>query len=270
MKSFILVGQRISTVLILIGLFVSTSTYASLNGRTGRTLKTSASGCGSCHGSSATTSVIVTITGPDTVYLNQTTVFTLTISGGPALGSGCDIATRFGTLSPVSSTLKLSNGELTHMTNTAMTSGSVTFQFNYIYAGAQTIDTLFATGLSTNSNGSTSGDQWNWAASKLLVVTNATGVDGELQIPNEFLLDQNYPNPFNPVTSIRYSIPRSAVVTLKVYDISGKEIAALVNESQQSGEHTIKWNSEGIPSGIYMYRITAGNYTETKRMVLLK
>ena len=271
MKYFNRLGLRISTLLIIFGLFIPTFSYSSINGITGRTLKTRTTGC-SCHGSSATPGVLVTITGPDTVYLNQVTAFSLTITGGPASGSGsgCDIATRYGTLSVVSSTLKLSGSELTHKDSTTKTSGSVTFQFNYVYTGAQTIDTLFAIGLSTNSNGGTSGDQWNWATSKRLVIKNATGVRNENQIPSEFILDQNYPNPFNPVTSIRYSIPKSSLVTLKVYDISGKEIVSLVNESLQAGEHTIQWDSQGSPSGIYMYKITAGNFTETKKMILLK
>jgi len=140
------------------------------NGITGRTLKTSKNGCGGCHGSSATSGVLVTLTGPDTVVLNQSTTFILTISGGPALGSGCDIAAKYGSLSQISSSLKISGGELTQVANTAMSGGSVTFEFSYVYSGVQAIDSLYATGLSTNSNGGSSGDNWNWATNKRIVI----------------------------------------------------------------------------------------------------
>jgi hypothetical protein len=157
-------------LLALAPFLFSDQLLASSGGRTGRTLKTATTGCGGCHGGSATPGVLVSITGPDTVTLNQSTTFTLTITGGPALGSGCDIASKYGALSPVSSSLRLSGGELTQNANTPMTSGSVSYTFNYVYSGAQTIDTLYATGLSTNSNGGTGGDQWNWAPSKRIVV----------------------------------------------------------------------------------------------------
>jgi len=270
MKIVYLFKRRLFVILLLLEWIIPSSGLASLNGITGRTMKSRTTGCGSCHGSSATSSVIVSITGPDTVTLNQSASFTLTISGGPASGAGCNIATRYGTLGVVSSTLKLSNGELTHITNTAMTGGSISFQFNYIYNGIQRIDTIFANGLSTNSNGSSSGDQWNWAVGKRLVVATPTAVENEWQSPREFGLVQNFPNPFNPATTIRYSIPKSTQVILKVYDAGGREIATLVDESQQPGAHQVKWNSEGLPSGIYFYRILAGNYADTKKMILLK
>jgi photosystem II stability/assembly factor-like uncharacterized protein len=99
---------------------------------------------------------------------------------------------------------------------------------------------------------------------------------------NEFLLSQNYPNPFNPITKIKYEIPGqarndNALVTLKVYDILGSEIATLVNEEKPSGEYEVEFNAashsgnvRNLPSGIYFYQLKAGQYSETKKMVLLK
>jgi Secretion system C-terminal sorting domain len=89
-------------------------------------------------------------------------------------------------------------------------------------------------------------------------------------VPAEFSLKQNYPNPFNPTTSIRYSIPRAEHVTLKIYDVLGKEAASLVDENKEAGSYNITFNASGLASGIYYYRITAGEFTEVKKLMLLK
>ncbi len=95
------------------------------------------------------------------------------------------------------------------------------------------------------------------------------------EVPEKFALYQNYPNPFNPVTKIRFSIPpvwngRDRSIQLKVYDILGREIATLVNEQLQAGIYEVEWNAENFPSGVYFYIITAGNFTQTRKMVLMK
>ncbi|MCX6164902.1 MAG: alpha/beta fold hydrolase, partial [Ignavibacteriae bacterium] len=91
-------------------------------------------------------------------------------------------------------------------------------------------------------------------------------------IPSEYNLNQNYPNPFNPTTTINYSIPQNSFVTLKVYDISGKEVATLVNSVISPGFYSIKFNSVtyGLSSGIYFYKLTAGSYINIKKLVLIK
>jgi hypothetical protein len=110
MKKF---RQKIYTAAFLILFFsVSVIIYGNDDGRTGRTLKSSTSGCGGCHGSSATTDVSALINGPDTVTAGQTMQFSLTISKPGKTGAGLDIATRNGTLAPVSSNIHLANGEL--------------------------------------------------------------------------------------------------------------------------------------------------------------
>lgn len=88
--------------------------------------------------------------------------------------------------------------------------------------------------------------------------------------PEKFSLSQNYPNPFNPATTINYALPESAQVTLKVYDILGREVAVLVNEYKQAGTYSVEFNGSGFSSGVYIYQITAGNYSETSKMVLSK
>jgi len=93
-------------------------------------------------------------------------------------------------------------------------------------------------------------------------------------IPTEFSLSQNYPNPFNPTTTIKYAISNRQLVTLKVYDILGSEIATLVNEDKTAGNYEVEFKSSvgslQLASGIYFYRLQAGNFIETKKMVVLK
>lgn len=83
-------------------------------------------------------------------------------------------------------------------------------------------------------------------------------------------LYQNYPNPFNPTTTIKYSIPNSGIVQIKIYDILGNEINTLLNEYIQDGTYEIEFNASGLPSGIYFYEIKSGSYLETKKMILLR
>ncbi|NWG29452.1 MAG: T9SS type A sorting domain-containing protein [Ignavibacteriaceae bacterium] len=86
----------------------------------------------------------------------------------------------------------------------------------------------------------------------------------------DYKLQQNYPNPFNPTTSISFSIPKNGFVTLKVYDILGKEVAELVNEIKEAGNYSVTFNASELPSGIYFYTLTSGNFTATKKLILLK
>ena len=111
--------------------------------------------------------------------------------------------------------------------------------------------------------------------------------DGLLNLPEEFTLEQNYPNPFNPSTIIKYQIPAQGrndnlYVSLKVYDILGREVATLVNQKRKPGNYEVMWNGlsasgEQVPSGIYFYQLRAGastgsatNYIETKKMLMIK
>ena len=80
----------------------------------------------------------------------------------------------------------------------------------------------------------------------------------------------NYPNPFNPTTTITYTIPEKQAVKLKVYDPFGREVAELVNEVKAKGEHSVNFDGSNLASGVYYYTITAGNYTETKKLMLIK
>lgn len=88
--------------------------------------------------------------------------------------------------------------------------------------------------------------------------------------PSSFLLHQNYPNPFNPNTVITYELPATAQVSLKVYDVLGREVATLVSDRQSAGRYEVKWDASGLPSGVYFYRLSAGTFVHVKKMLLMK
>lgn len=91
-----------------------------------------------------------------------------------------------------------------------------------------------------------------------------------VDVPTETVLGQNYPNPCNPSTQIGFSIPQQSHVTLRVYDVLGKEVATLVDGAKDAGTYTTTWNAQMNPSGIYFYRLTAGEYTMTRKLMLLR
>jgi hypothetical protein len=112
-------------------------------------------------------------------------------------------------------------------------------------------------------------------------VAKKSDVDGEVvQVPTRFALEQNYPNPFNPTTNIEFRIAKVSatggsasggeLVTLKIFDVLGREVATLVNEERRAGIYRVTWDASRLPSGVYFYRIRAGDYVETKKMVFAK
>jgi hypothetical protein len=95
-------------------------------------------------------------------------------------------------------------------------------------------------------------------------------VDQERSKPTEWVLHQNYPNPFNPSTTIRYEMPRASHVTLTVHDVLGREVATLVNGVQEPGYKSVEWDARSMSSGVYFYRIRAGEFLQTKKLLLLR
>ena len=115
-----------------------------------------------------------------------------------------------------------------------------------------------------------SGDVWNIT----LDASDVLSVDGEV-LPTVFALHQNYPNPFNPVTTLRYDLPEDAMVSITIYDVMGRKVKSLVNTTQSAGYRSIQWNAtnsfgEPVSAGMYIYMIQAGQFTQTKKMELLK
>jgi hypothetical protein len=99
---------------------------------------------------------------------------------------------------------------------------------------------------------------------------STTGVNNKIAVVSGFELKQNYPNPFNPSTTITYQIPQNSFVTLKVYNILGNEVATLVNGQQAAGVYNFNFKANNLASGIYIYKLTAGNFTSVRKLTLLK
>ncbi len=114
---------------------------------------------------------------------------------------------------------------------------------------------------------------YNFNYGKLYVDLVLTDIDSEKIIPDNYYLSQNYPNPFNPTTKIDFAIPASSAktfVTLKVYDILGTEIRTLVQENKTPGNYSVDFSASGLSSGIYFYQLQAGDFTQTRKLTVLK
>jgi hypothetical protein len=106
------------------------------------------------------------------------------------------------------------------------------------------------------------------------MVVGTLSIDGA-DIPEVFALHQNYPNPFNPVTTLRYDLPENSLVNIIIYDLLGREVRTLVNTTQDAGFKSVIWNATNdygkpVSAGVYLYQIQAGEFVQTKKMVLLK
>jgi hypothetical protein len=119
--------------------------------------------------------------------------------------------------------------------------------------------------------------RWETEGQRIAVVIHLTGYTNSIyldvnqnEITSSYFLSQNYPNPFNPVSKIKYSIPKSSMVKMQVFDIIGREISTLVNKEQPAGNYEVAFDGSRFASGIYFYRISAGEYTSVKKMLLLK
>lgn len=110
--------------------------------------------------------------------------------------------------------------------------------------------------------------------SGIVLKTFTRGLTSAVQIsenvPGSFLLEQNYPNPFNPSTEIKFSLRTEAFVSLKVYNVNGAEVSELVNENKDAGYYSVSFSAQNLPSGIYFYKLTAGNFSDVKKMMVVK
>ena len=133
--------------------------------------------------------------------------------------------------------------------------------YTYSQLGAYTVKLIVSTGTATDT----------LIRTDYISVNPVTGVEDEINIsPEEFQLFQNYPNPFNPTTTIKYYILEESFVNLKVYNVLGTEVAELVNEKKTPGLYELNFGGENLPSGVYVYRVEAGNFTASKKMLLIK
>ncbi len=123
------------------------------------------------------------------------------------------------------------------------------------FFGATATDEMYMDNFSYNPNAS-------WIVTGINEIGNA--------VPTEYTVSQNYPNPFNPVTKINFALPKSGLVTMKVYDILGKEVATLVNEVKNAGSYSVDFDGANLSSGMYFYKISVNGFSEVKKMMLLK
>ena len=129
---------------------------------------------------------------------------------------------------------------------------------------------VMITGASLNLGIALAQTQVTLQANTIVSPGNLSAVNDNSTIPQKFALQQNYPNPFNPSTIINFSLAKSGQVTLSVYDILGQEVALLVNERTEAGVHEVKFNAGHLASGIYFYRLQAGSFVETKKLLLVR
>jgi len=119
--------------------------------------------------------------------------------------------------------------------------------------------------------GFTAGTAQTARANVCLVISPLTGiVPNNGNIPTVYSLSQNYPNPFNPVTKINFALPKQGFVSLKIYDVLGREVRTLVNEFKSAGQYSVDFNASDYSSGVYFYRLESNGFSDIKRMMLIK
>ena len=134
---------------------------------------------------------------------------------------------------------------------------------NYVFNNLQTTASYWWRVKAYNAVG------WGEFSEVWKFTTNIVSVESE-EIPIEYALQQNFPNPFNPTTTIKYSVPELSKVKLTLFNLLGEEIATLVIEEKVAGYYTVAFNAARLPSGIYFYRLQAGDFIQTKKMILMK
>ena len=122
----------------------------------------------------------------------------------------------------------------------------------------------------TNKSDAGGGNSHTYWTIQAIFLQTLVGVNEPSGLTSQFHLSQNYPNPFNPSTTIRIDIPTSSRVTLKVFDILGRAVATLLDEVVAAGSHDVRFNAATLPSGVYFYRMVAGSYADSKKLMILK
>lgn len=222
----------------------------------------------SCHGGTAGTLVVSGF--PATYQPLQTYNVTVMHNGGSRIVN-FNASTRIGSTSTVA-------GTFTAGLNSTLYTGadggvyasphsidSAKFQWTAPAAGSGTVN-FFAAAF----QGTTSSNNGQSSRVTLAAAENTTGVSEQESSPTDFLLSQNYPNPFNPTTTINFKVPVNGHVTLKVFDMSGREAATIVDGFVQTGLHQVTIEAADLASGLYFYQLKAGSFTDVKKFVVLK
>jgi hypothetical protein len=181
------------------------------------------------------------------------------------VGNSAGIACAFGAISGAALSSAANLWNICTQSWQTLTAGSLA-RSNLRGAGLRDSSLYCVAGYTTTGVGNVSKLTFSTIDGNCLI----TSINNQSTIPVEFSLSQNYPNPFNPVTKIEYSLPKVGFVKLTVYDILGKEINVLVNENKLPGNYIIDFDASNLSSGVYFYKITSGNFSDMKKMFLIK
>jgi hypothetical protein len=240
-----------------------------------------------CHGDSASPRTRVWISGPDTVRAGTQALFSVNVAKDTNLAAGFNVAAFLGHLGVrdtagtqlmrVDPNNPIDSLELTH-TDAKLGNGRDTIAWQFWYRAPSIIgltDTIYAVGNSIDTSRDPDGDRWNYAPNFLVRIAGPTAIAHE-SIAQDFALVQNYPNPFNPTTTIEYQLPVESRVSLKVYDLLGREVATLVNEVQGLGFKSVEFSASNLASGVYFYRMEAlpvnggAAFSQLRKLIVLK
>jgi hypothetical protein len=262
MKNFFKKKVLLSVIALFLVFGVSIIVYAYASGRAGCTLLTHTTGC-NCHSTTPSTSVTTTLSGPDTVIVGSTNTFTFSVaSSGSFTRGGIDVAVSSGTLGIGTSTgIKILSGEVVQ---SARFTGPTTKTFTFTAPSTPGTVTMAACG-----SAGTGTPPWNNAPNKTIVVKTVAGIENNVT-PVTFSLSQNYPNPFNPVTKISYSVAKAGNVKITVYDILGNTVYTVVNHKHDAGNYSADFDGSKLSSGTYIYKIESGDFSDVKKMTLVK
>jgi len=146
---------------------------------------------------------------------------------------------------------------------------SITIPLNYTIPGGF-VESNCVVNSFVYKQGTNVSTDYNVQQSKMIPAMGITGIHNQNEIANSYWLEQNYPNPFNPTTNIKFSIPKDGQTTLRFYDILGNEVATYLDEFVKAGVYNAEFNASDFSSGTYFYTLKSGNFTETKKMILIK
>lgn len=261
--------------LLLFSLFAALLIYASVkypHGIVGTT-KLNGEGC-TCHNADSDSLVKVWIEGPDTLTIGQSANYKLFLTGGPKVSGGFNVAAFLGSLASVDSFSRIIDAELTHAFPKPFNlQDTIDWVFNYTAASNRGYDTIYSVAQSVNGDEIPSDeDKWNFGKNFVVTIVPPVKIVTDSKISlSEFELMQNYPNPFNPSTRIKFSLPVSQKVSLEVFDMLGNNVATLVDEYKLAGNYEVEFSAKnGLASGVYYYRLVVGNYSQTKKMILMR
>jgi hypothetical protein len=212
------------------------------------------------------------ISGRDTLRVGETAIFTLYGTKDSLIAGGFNIATFFGTLDTLSEGMRIEDGELTHTFPKVAQGDTMLWQFRYTAPNTPGRDTIYANFCAVDTSYDPNGDYWNYAPKFIVTVLPSSSAPSLSEKPSAFSLAQNYPNPFNPSTIIQYQLAQSSAVKLELFDAVGRKVATLVNARQGAGNYSYTLNASqfNLASGVYLYRLQAGTFVETKKMLFLK